>query len=124
MKHVLMIIMSGTFLLFTSMGLNLAEANNSFLLSEEGMAKDSGQQTGTVIVAQREGTRQTPLGDLKGRAIGGTQDPVGFTCNAATKTCTCRMSTVGDCKLMKALVCGGTFDCPGSSQTCTCKARK
>ena len=50
--------------------------------------------------------------------------PVGFSCSAKTKTCSCRQSTPGDCKLMNTLVCGSKLDCPGSSQTCTCKALK
>lgn len=50
--------------------------------------------------------------------------PVGFSCNAKTKTCSCRQSTPGDCKLMNTLVCGSKLDCPGSSQTCTCQAHK
>jgi hypothetical protein len=70
---------------------------------------------------QERGLQRRPLG---GTTTGPLREigPVGFTCDAKTRTCSCRLSKTGDCDLMKAVACGSDFNCPGSSQTCTCKA--
>jgi len=77
--------------------------------------KEASSVSGEV---QERGIRQMPMGGQ----IMGTLEPVGFSCDPKTKTCTCRKSKAGDCTLMNALVCGTKPTCPGSSQTCTCTA--
>ena len=72
---------------------------------------------------QERGIRRLPFGGSTAGKFKGEVDPVGFSCDASTKTCSCRMSKTGDCNLMKSIVCGGTLNCPGTSQTCTCTSK-
>lgn len=72
---------------------------------------------------QERGIRRMPFGGRTVGKFGGVVDPVGFSCDPQTKTCSCRMSKTGDCDLMKSIVCGGTINCPGTSQTCTCTTK-
>jgi hypothetical protein len=82
---------------------------------ENGASSDAGD-------VQERGIRQMPFGGGTVGKTGGVMEPVGFSCDASTKTCSCRKSKTGDCKLMNSIVCSGTLNCPGSSQTCTCTA--
>ncbi|WP_342349499.1 hypothetical protein [uncultured Nitrospira sp.] len=82
---------------------------------EQGTSTDAGE-------VQERGISRMPFGGATGGKTGGVMDPVGFSCDAKSQTCTCKKSKTGDCKLMKSIVCSGTLNCPGSSQTCTCTA--
>lgn len=105
---------------------------SSFVLAEE----PTGQPAPSPTVQEEKGT-PAKGGEVQERGISRGQfggmstapirevGPVGFSCDPKTHTCSCRKSTVGDCDLMKSIACGGdTFNCPGSSQTCTCKSHK
>ena len=101
---------------------------SSFVLADEPPASSPAMQEETEPSAdagevQERGIRRLPFGGSTAGKFRGEVDPVGFSCDASTKTCSCRMSKTGDCKLMKSIVCGGTLDCPGTSQTCTCTTR-
>ncbi len=96
---------------------NEPPATSSTMQEEQGTSTDAGE-------VQERGISRMPFGGVTGGKTGGVMEPVGFSCDAKSKTCSCRMSTAGDCKLMKSIVCGGTLNCPGSSQTCTCTATR
>lgn len=94
---------------------NEPPATSSRMQEEQGTSTDAGE-------VQERGISRMPFGGGTAGKTGGVMDPVGFSCDAKSKTCSCRKSKTGDCTLMKAIVCGGTLNCPGSSQTCTCTA--
>lgn len=101
---------------------------SSFVLAEEPIASSPSVQeekepSADANEVQERGIRRMPIGGATMGKAGTMLDPVGFSCDARSKTCSCRMSKTGDCTLMKSIVCGGTLDCPGTSQTCTCKTR-
>lgn len=100
---------------------------SSFVLADEPLASSSTAQeekgpSADAGEVQERGLSRMPFGGGTVGKTGGVMEPVGFSCDASTKTCSCRKSKTGDCKLMNSIVCSGTLNCPGSSQTCTCTA--
>jgi hypothetical protein len=113
---------------YTILILAIGFGGSSFVLAEDSPApspsvqEENGASSDAGEVQER-GIRQMPFGGGTAGKTGGVMDTIGFSCDASTKTCSCRMSKTGDCKLMKSIVCGGTLNCPGTSQTCTCTTK-
>jgi hypothetical protein len=93
-------------------------------------SQDPEQSTPVPADVQERGINRAPFGGTVQVVPMNPSGPVGFSCDSKTHICSCRKSTVGDCDLMKSLVCaggglpGGDLTCTGSSQTCTCRALK